>query len=176
MANAACGHPMRCDVWTVGQEHHDIGHIVGGTDPPDGDIMAMVSRCWSCLMTVSVGPGDMALTVMFRGPGSPARVPTICVRDRHRGSLIARLQGRGHDRGVVRCCAAGHYSGLYWSATMRDHVIYESRLGLAQSLMAVQDRAVEQIYAQPLLLTRWRRGRPIAPCRRSDCSDPGTQR
>lgn len=25
----------------------------------------------------------------------------------------------------------GHYSGLYWSATMRGHVVYESRLELA---------------------------------------------
>jgi hypothetical protein len=25
-----------------------------------------------------------------------------------------------------------HYSGLYWSATMRDHVVYESRLELAR--------------------------------------------
>lgn len=24
-----------------------------------------------------------------------------------------------------------HYSGFYWSATMRDHVVYESRLELA---------------------------------------------
>lgn len=27
-----------------------------------------------------------------------------------------------------------HYSGTYWSATMRDHVIYESRLELARLL------------------------------------------
>ncbi len=25
-----------------------------------------------------------------------------------------------------------HYSGMYWSATMRDHVIYESRLELTR--------------------------------------------
>lgn len=25
-----------------------------------------------------------------------------------------------------------HYSGMYWSATMRDHMVYESRLELAR--------------------------------------------
>jgi hypothetical protein len=46
-----------------------------------------------------------------------------------------------------------HYSGVYWSATMRGHVVYESRLELAWLLMADRDRTVEQIYAQPFLLT-----------------------
>lgn len=34
-----------------------------------------------------------------------------------------------------------HYSGFYWSATMRDHVIYESRLELARLLLADFDPA-----------------------------------
>jgi hypothetical protein len=33
-----------------------------------------------------------------------------------------------------------HYSGLYWSATMRDHVIYESRLELSRLIFADFDR------------------------------------
>jgi hypothetical protein len=45
-----------------------------------------------------------------------------------------------------------HYSGLYWSATMRDHVIYESRLELARLIYADFDRAVHRILAQPFLL------------------------
>jgi hypothetical protein len=45
-----------------------------------------------------------------------------------------------------------HYSGTYWSATMRDHVIYESRLELARLIFADFDRAVHRIVAQPFLL------------------------
>ncbi|MGW0825470.1 TnsA-like heteromeric transposase endonuclease subunit [Streptomyces sp. NPDC002845] len=45
-----------------------------------------------------------------------------------------------------------HYSGTYWSATMHDHVIYESRLELARLLFADFDRSVHGIVAQPFLL------------------------
>ncbi|WP_326619670.1 TnsA-like heteromeric transposase endonuclease subunit [Streptomyces decoyicus] len=45
-----------------------------------------------------------------------------------------------------------HYSGTYWSATVRDHVIYESRLELARLLYADFDPAVRDIVAQPFLL------------------------
>jgi hypothetical protein len=45
-----------------------------------------------------------------------------------------------------------HYSGLYWSATMRDHVIYESRLELSRLIFADFDRSVHRILAQPFLL------------------------
>ncbi|WTW96109.1 TnsA-like heteromeric transposase endonuclease subunit [Streptomycetaceae bacterium NBC_01309] len=45
-----------------------------------------------------------------------------------------------------------HYSGLYWSATMRDHVIYESRLELGCLLFADFDPSVQGIVAQPFLL------------------------
>src|ERR1700733_15815764 len=38
-----------------------------------------------------------------------------------------------------------HYSGMYWSATMRDHVIYESRLELSRLISADFDRAVHRI-------------------------------
>jgi hypothetical protein len=41
---------------------------------------------------------------------------------------------------------------MYWSATMRDHVIYESRLELARLLFAGFDRSVHGIVAQPFLL------------------------
>lgn len=46
-----------------------------------------------------------------------------------------------------------HYSGTYWSATQRDHVIYESRLELANLLLADFDVSVNQIVAQPFLVT-----------------------
>ena len=45
-----------------------------------------------------------------------------------------------------------HYSGTYWSATVRDHVIYESRLELARLLLADFDPSVRHIVAQPFLL------------------------
>jgi hypothetical protein len=45
-----------------------------------------------------------------------------------------------------------HYSGTYWSATQRDHVIYESRLELANLLFADFNPAVCRIVAQPFLL------------------------
>ena len=52
-----------------------------------------------------------------------------------------------------------HYSGTYWSATMQDHVIYESRLELARLLLADIDPAVSHIVAQPFLLTAMVEGR-----------------
>jgi hypothetical protein len=45
-----------------------------------------------------------------------------------------------------------HYSGAFWSATMQDHVIYESRLELARLIFADFDRSVQRILAQPFLL------------------------
>ena len=44
-----------------------------------------------------------------------------------------------------------HYSGMYWSATMRDHVVYESRLELSRLIFADFDRVVQRILAQPFL-------------------------
>ncbi|NGO08432.1 TnsA-like heteromeric transposase endonuclease subunit [Streptomyces sp. HC44] len=45
-----------------------------------------------------------------------------------------------------------HYSGTYWSSTMGDEVIYESRLELARLLYADFNRAVTSIVSQPFLL------------------------
>ena len=44
------------------------------------------------------------------------------------------------------------YSGTYWSATNRDHVIYELRLELARLMLADYDATVRQPIAQPFLL------------------------
>lgn len=51
-----------------------------------------------------------------------------------------------------------HYSGTYWSATQRDHVIYESRLELANLLLADFDPGVRHIVAQPFMLRAEVRG------------------
>lgn len=45
-----------------------------------------------------------------------------------------------------------HYSGTFWAATNRGHVIYESRLELARLLFADFDRSGQRIVAQPFLL------------------------
>jgi hypothetical protein len=45
------------------------------------------------------------------------------------------------------------YSGMYWSATMRAHVVYESRLELARLLLADFDPKVRTIVAQPFQLS-----------------------
>jgi hypothetical protein len=45
-----------------------------------------------------------------------------------------------------------HFPGFYWSATMSDLVIYESRLELARLLYADFDQSVSWIAAQPFLL------------------------
>jgi hypothetical protein len=46
-----------------------------------------------------------------------------------------------------------HYSGTYWSATERDHVIYESRLELANLILGDFEPTVHHIVAQPFQLT-----------------------
>lgn len=46
----------------------------------------------------------------------------------------------------------GHYSGLYWSATMGDHVPYESRLELEALVLADFDPAITWIRSQPFRL------------------------
>jgi len=46
-----------------------------------------------------------------------------------------------------------HYSGTWWSSTMRDHVIYESRLELSRLVLADFDSDVRRIVAQPFMVT-----------------------
>ncbi len=45
-----------------------------------------------------------------------------------------------------------HRSGVYWSATEADHVIYESQLELSRLLLADFDADVTHIVAQPFLM------------------------
>lgn len=55
-----------------------------------------------------------------------------------------------------------HYSGTYWSATVGDLVIYESRLELARLLFADFDASVRGIVAQPFLLKTVVEGKVLA--------------
>ncbi|MFE5284840.1 TnsA-like heteromeric transposase endonuclease subunit [Nocardia sp. NPDC056611] len=63
------------------------------------------------------------------------------------------LEGAQPWRTFVWRYGQKNYSGSYWSATMSDHVIYESRLELANLLLADFDHSVKFIAAQPFLVT-----------------------
>ncbi|WP_344641519.1 TnsA-like heteromeric transposase endonuclease subunit [Kitasatospora cystarginea] len=66
---------------------------------------------------------------------------------------IERLLAAGPWRTFRWYLGQKHYSGSYWSATERAHVIYESRLELARLLYADFDPGVSRIIAQPFLVT-----------------------
>lgn len=72
---------------------------------------------------------------------------------------VALLQTAAPWRAFRWYQGQGHYPGTYWSATMRDHVVYESRLELARVLFADFDASVLAIVAQPFLLTSVVQGR-----------------
>jgi hypothetical protein len=76
-------------------------------------------------------------------------VPRRCVRCRG----CDGAGSRGGCRRVGWYFGQRHYSGSYWSATERDHVIYESRLELANLILADFDPTVHHIVAQPFQLT-----------------------
>lgn len=85
-------------------------------------------------------------TVSFRTPSGVSKdVPWAAA-----GS--ARLAGTVPWRTFRWYDGQQHYSGSYWSVTMRDHVIYESRLELSRLIFADFDRSVHRILAQPFLL------------------------
>ncbi|MFF4763205.1 hypothetical protein [Streptomyces sp. NPDC001292] len=68
-----------------------------------------------------------------------------------------------------------HYSGTYWAATVRDHVIYESRLELARLLLADFDPSVRHVVAQPFLVKALVQGkiRKHIPEPPPECAVPG---
>jgi hypothetical protein len=65
---------------------------------------------------------------------------------------LCRLQAAAPWRTFRWYRGQRHYSGTYWSSTVKDHVIYESRLELARLLYADFDVRVRHIVAQPFLL------------------------
>ncbi|MGI5512979.1 TnsA-like heteromeric transposase endonuclease subunit [Streptomyces sp. CA-106131] len=93
--------------------------------------------------------------------GLSAASITVSVRGAN-GSLIENREWTGASIDQLAAAAPWrtfrwyrgqrHYSGTYWSATMRDHVIYESRLELARLLFADFDPSVRRVVAQPFLL------------------------
>ena len=82
-------------------------------------------------------------------------------------SAVDRVGGAVAD--VPLAQGQRHYSGTYWSATMGDHVIYESRLELARLLFADFDPSVRRIVAQPFLLKAEVEGRCVSTSRTICC-------
>jgi hypothetical protein len=87
--------------------------------------------------------------------------PTLAYRDAA-GRCQTLPLDRVHTQDLATACpwrmfrsyrGQPHYSGMYWSATMRVHVVYESRLELARLMLADFDRAVVTIVAQPFQLS-----------------------
>ena len=84
--------------------------------------------------------------VRFRSPDKVERmVPLDDVRGTDLAAALPWRQFRWR-RGQQ------HFSGFWWSSTMVDHVIYESRLQLARLILADFDPEVEAIVAQPFRL------------------------
>jgi len=100
-------------------------------------------------------------SVPMKGPIADSGEPTLAYRDAAGRDQTLPLD-RVHNQDLA---LAGpwrtfrwhrgqpHYSGMYWSATMGAHVVYESRLELARLLLADFDRAVVTIVAQPFQLS-----------------------
>lgn len=71
---------------------------------------------------------------------------TSAAADPHRiirGLPVRKVRSHPHQR---------HYSGMFWSATNRDHVVYESRLELDRLWLADYAPDVVRIAAQPMWL------------------------
>ena len=69
-----------------------------------------------------------------------------------------------------------HYSGTYWCANAANHVIYESRLELANLLLAHFDPAVHRGHRNRYLARVWarRRSSPAEPTRSSGSVSAGS--
>ena len=88
---------------------------------------------------------DEPVLVNLRGPEGPVQLEWAQAET---GALSRAAPWRTF-RWVRGQC---HYSGTFWAATERGHVIYESRLELARLLFADFDPGVSRIMAQPFQL------------------------
>ena len=104
-------------------------------------------------MAGSLGPTDAVVEIRDRGSLSEIAAEWDC-------ATIEFLTCATPWRTFRWRAGQFHYSGTYWCATNRDHVIYESRLELARLLFADYDRTVTQVLAQPFLLRARAKGRP----------------
>lgn len=90
------------------------------------------------------------------GVDSVAPYVEVSCKDGARGSrrrrpLLDCATARFEDAVPVRpfrwSWGGRHFSGVYWAATVRDHVIYESRLELTRLLFADFDPSVRGVVA-----------------------------
>lgn len=117
--------------------------LIRPVDGRSADTLASLAIAWGWGSVMD----DAAVTVSFR------RRRGECVEDRPwRTVPVENLESAVPWRTFRWYKGQKHYSGIYWSATARDHVIYESRLELARLLFADFDPAVRSIVAQPFLL------------------------
>lgn len=93
------------------------------------------------------GMGRSAARVRFRDSGGEVVHFDLC-------SVSPAVLAAGRPWRIFRWHRGqAHYSGWYWVATLRRHVVYESRLELARLLLADFDPQVTAIAAQPFCLT-----------------------
>jgi hypothetical protein len=96
-------------------------------------------------MPGAVWPQSVSVSIRQLADGSEISLPWERATTEALSSAAPWRTLRWHDR-------QRHFSGTYWSATERGHVIYESRLELARLLFADFDGSVNRIFAQPFLL------------------------
>jgi len=96
-------------------------------------------------MPGAVRPQSVSISIRRPADGSEISLPWERATTEALSSAAPWRTFRWHD-------GQRHFSGTYWSATQRGHVIYESRLELARLLFADFDASVNRILAQPFLL------------------------
>jgi hypothetical protein len=100
---------------------------------------------WREQLSVSVGVGLESAVVSYRPAAGGERSSLAC-------KVPAEALLRAAPWRTFRWhFGQPHYSGTYWSSTQRDHVIYESRLELANLVLADFDAKVLRIVAQPFM-------------------------
>jgi hypothetical protein len=90
--------------------------------------------------------GSAAVKVQYR-PASDQAVDTTLDQ-----AVLRELAAALPVREFRWCKGQKHYSGWYWSSTMKGLVAYESRLELARIMLADFDPAVTAIASQPFRL------------------------
>ena len=96
-----------------------------------------------CIASASPG-SDAAISIRMLD-GSQNDIPLRQVRDQLLADAMPWRVPRWYDG---QC----HYPGRYWSATVHDHVTYESLLEKSRLIRADFDPTVSHIVAQPFLL------------------------
>lgn len=104
--------------------------------------------------------------------------PPAAVQEEARG-LAERSGGHFLDHftdaeRAMAVCGEPTIADVYWSFTMRDHVVYESRLELTRLLCADFDQDVTAVFPQPFLLSTTVDGHLADPSARARPRRPST--